>query len=118
MHTEHVITAASRRQARALAFLAPASHSAVGADGGAPAVLAHAPHSVMLADGGAPAVPAPAPPSVMLADGGAISLKLADMKSDAALNMGLPSPFTSELARQGPATDTKFPYVLAGALCK
>jgi hypothetical protein len=69
-----------------LAVLAPASHSAVGADGGAPAVLAHAPHSVMLADGGAPAVPAPAPPSVMLADGGAISLKLADMKSDAALH--------------------------------
>ena len=39
-----------------LAVLALAPHSAVGADGGAPAVHADAPHSVVLADGGAPAV--------------------------------------------------------------
>ena len=50
-----------------LAVLACAPHSAVGADGGAPAVLALAPLSVVLADGGAPAVLAPAPPSVVLA---------------------------------------------------
>jgi len=39
-----------------LAVFALAPHSAVGADGGAPAVLAPAPLSVVLADGGAPAV--------------------------------------------------------------
>jgi hypothetical protein len=38
-----------------LAALAPAPHSAVGADGGAPAVHADAPDSVVLADGGSPA---------------------------------------------------------------
>ena len=54
-----------------LAVLAPAPHTAVGADGGAPAVHAHAPDSVVLADGGAPAVLAFAPASVVLADGGA-----------------------------------------------
>jgi hypothetical protein len=54
-----------------LAVLALASHTAVGADGGAPAVHAPAPHSVVLADGGAPAVLASAPASVVLADGGA-----------------------------------------------
>ena len=38
-----------------LVALAPAPHSAVGVDGGAPAVHADAPDSVVLADGGAPA---------------------------------------------------------------
>ena len=38
-----------------LVVLAPDPHSAVGADGGAPAVHADAPDSVVLADGGAPA---------------------------------------------------------------
>ena len=38
-----------------LVALAPAPHSAVGADGGAPAVHADSPDSVVLADGGAPA---------------------------------------------------------------
>ena len=38
-----------------LVALAPAPHSAVGADGGAPAVHADAPDSAVLADGGAPA---------------------------------------------------------------
>ena len=50
-----------------LAVLACDPHSAVGADGGAPAVHAPAPASVVLADGGAPAVLACAPHSVMLA---------------------------------------------------
>ena len=49
-----------------LAVFALAPHSAVGADGGAPAVLALAPHSVMLADASALAVFAPAPLAVML----------------------------------------------------
>jgi hypothetical protein len=39
-----------------LAVLVPAPHSAVGADGGAPAVLAPASQAVMLTDGCAPAV--------------------------------------------------------------
>jgi len=54
-----------------LAVLACAPHTAVGADGGAPAVHADAPHSVVLADGGAPAVLAFAPLAVVLADGDA-----------------------------------------------
>ena len=40
-----------------LAVLVPAPHSAVGADGGAPAVHTLAPLSVVLEDGGAPAFP-------------------------------------------------------------
>ena len=57
-----------------LAVLALAPHTAVGADGGAPAVHAFAPASVVLADGGAPAVLARAPLSVVLADGGAFAV--------------------------------------------
>ena len=56
MHAEHPPPGGGKLSLASLAVLALAPHTAVGADGGAPAVLAFAPHSVVLADGGAPAV--------------------------------------------------------------